>query len=43
MLMDSENRLLSIVVLFLCVGGMFIEMLYSVHAESNGSLRDGTG
>ena len=43
MLMDSEvNRLLFIVVLFLCVGGMFIGVLCYVHAELNGFLRDGT-
>ena len=50
-LMHSEvNRLLYIVMLFLCVGGVLIgvlyygltEMLYYVHVESNGFLRDCT-
>ena len=51
-LMQSEvNRFLFIVRLFLCVGGIpigvfydvFTEMLYYVHVESNGFLRDCTG
>ena len=38
MLMDSEvNRLLFIVALFLCVGGMSTGVRYYVHAESNAS------
>ena len=43
MLMDNEvNRLLFIVALFLCVGGMFVGVLYDVHAESKGFQLDGS-
>ena len=50
-LMNSEvKRFLFIVMLFLCVGGIliavlnyvFTEVIYYVHVESNGFLRDGT-
>ena len=42
-LMDSEvNRLLFIVMLFLCVSGILIGVLHYVHVESNGFLCDGT-
>ena len=49
-LMNYEvNRFLFIVMLFLCVGGIligvlyyvFTEVLYDAHVESNGFLRDG--
>ena len=50
-LMNSEvNRFLFIVMLFLCVDGIpigvlyyvFTEVLHYVHVDSNGFLRDGT-